>query len=232
MNGRVSLAAIAAACAALAVVPGVAAAGTLDQQQANDSSGFGVSSGVSVAQTFTAGITGDMDGIDLALEKNASPTVPLSVEIREAFPGFMGATVLAAASIPASAFPGDTPPWFSIPLAAPVPVTAGSHYAIILHANTVFPNTYSWDDANADVYAGGTALLALSSPPTTPWTPAADDQAFKTYVVPAPGSTPPPTPPAASGPTGLQAAALKKCKKKKSKKARKKCKKKAAKLPV
>jgi len=39
-------------------------------------------------------------------------------------------------------------------------------------------------------------------------------------------------PPAATGPTGQRAAALKKCKKKKSAKARKKCKQKAKKLPV
>jgi hypothetical protein len=232
MKPRHCLAAIATACTALAAVPGLAWAGTLDQQQTNDSSGFGVGSGQSVAQTFTAGITGEMDGIDLALEKNNAPTVSLSVEIREAFPGFMGTTVLAAASVPASAFPGDTPPWFFIPFATPVPVTAGSHYAIILHANTVFPNTYSWLDANADVYAGGTALLALSSPPTTPWTPAIDDQAFRTYVVPASGPTTQPPPPTASGPTGLRAAALKKCKKKKSKKARNQCKTRAAQLPA
>jgi hypothetical protein len=41
-----------------------------------------------------------------------------------------------------------------------------------------------------------------------------------------------PTPPAAAGPTGQRAAALKKCKKKHSRKARKKCRKKAALLPV
>jgi len=45
---------------------------------------------------------------------------------------------------------------------------------------------------------------------------------------------PPPPPPSVSppGPTGLRAAALKKCKKKTTSKARKKCKKKAKLLPV
>jgi hypothetical protein len=43
---------------------------------------------------------------------------------------------------------------------------------------------------------------------------------------------PTPAPPAATGPTGERAAALKKCKKKHSAKARKKCKRKARRLPV
>jgi CSLREA domain-containing protein len=49
-------------------------------------------------------------------------------------------------------------------------------------------------------------------------------------IEPSPPVNPPPTPPA--GPTGLRAAALKKCKKKKTAAARKKCKKKAKKLPL
>lgn len=44
--------------------------------------------------------------------------------------------------------------------------------------------------------------------------------------------TPVPSPPAAAGPTGQQAAALNKCKRLKSKKKRKTCKKRARRLPV
>jgi hypothetical protein len=228
MRGRASLAAIATACAALAVVPGVASAGTLDQQQTNQSSGFGVGSGQSVAQTFTAGITGDLDGVDLALQAVDSPASPLTVEIRSVIPGSIGATALASAIIQPGSLPTADTAFVAIPLATQVPVSAGSSYAIVLYTAAVFPHTYAWGGANSDVYAGGTALLTASSPPNNTWTPATDDQAFKTYVVPASS----PTPPAAPGPTGIQAAALKKCKKKKSKQARKKCKKKARKLPV
>ena len=229
MKGRICLAAIATACAAIAVVPGVASAGTLDQQQTDNTSGFGVGSTLSLAQTFTAGITGDLDGVDLSLAKNNAPTAPLTVEIRDAFPGFIGTTPLASASVPASALGGVPTAFVAIAFATPVPVNTGSHYAIVVHANTAFPNTYSWGNAGSDVYAGGTALTSASSPPDDTWFPQqARDQAFKTYVVPAPPSAQPVT----SGPTGLRAAALKKCKKKKSKKARKKCKKKALKLPI
>jgi hypothetical protein len=228
MKSRICLAAIATACAALAVVPGVASAGTLDQQQTDDTAGFGVGATLSIAQTFTAGITGDLDGVDLSLAKNNAPTVPLTVEIRDVFPGFIGTTALASASIPASAVAAGPLAFVAIAFATPVPVSTGSHYAIVVHANTAFPDTYSWGHAGSDLYAGGTALTSAASPPNNNWFPQALDQAFKTYVVPAPGSTPA----AASGPTGLRAAALKKCKKKKSKKARKKCKKKALLLPA
>jgi hypothetical protein len=227
MKGRICLAAIATACAAVAAVPGVASAGTLDQQQTDDTSGVGVGSTLSIAQTFTAGITGDLDGVDLSLAKNNAPTVPLTVEIRDVFPGFIGTTALASASIPAAGLSASLA-FVAIPFATPVPVSAGSQYAIVAHSNTASPNVYSWGNVASDVYAGGLVLVSGSSPPIA-WEPDSDfDQAFKTYVVPAPGATPP----AATGPTGLRAAALKKCKKKKSKKARKKCKKKALLLPV
>ena len=227
MKGRVSLATVAMVCTALAAFPGVASAGTVDQQQTNQSSGFGVGSGQSVAQTFTAGITGDLDGVDLALQAIGSPTAPLTVEIRSVVPGSIGTTALAGAIIQPESLPTADTAFVAIPFATHVPVSAGSSYAIVLYTSATTPNTYAWGDAGSDVYAGGTALLTASSPPNSTWTPAVDDQAFKTYVVPAS----PPAPPAASGPTGLRAAALKKCKKK-SKKSRKKCKKKARKLPV
>jgi hypothetical protein len=234
MDGRRYLAAIATACAALAVVPGVASAGMLDQQQTATSAGggLGVASIQTAAQTFTAGITGDLDGIDLYLSKaDATVTDPVTVEIRNASPGFMGTTVLAGASIPASAVPIVTPSWIATTFATPVPVTAGSHYAILAYTNAAVPKDYGWHGMASDVYAGGTALLSPASPPLFTWLPQEDrDQAFRTYVVPAPGSTPPPTtappaaPPVASGASGLGAQG--KCKKK-SKKARKKCKKRA-----
>lgn len=172
--------------------PGIASAGSLDQQQTDVSSGYGVGSGQSLAQTFTAGITGSFDRIDVALEKNGAPTAPLIVEIRNVIPGSIGTTVLGSSSVPASALLGATPTWVEIPFTASIPVSAGSSYAIVVYTSSVFPDTYSWDNSPTDVYAGGTVLLTTSSPPNNTWTPAVDDQAFRTYVDPtSPDTTPP-----------------------------------------
>jgi hypothetical protein len=67
---------LAVACAVCVVSPVAALAGTLDQQQTDDSGGFiGISSG-SAAQTFTPGITGSLDEVDLSLEESGNPDPP------------------------------------------------------------------------------------------------------------------------------------------------------------
>ena len=204
-------------------------AGTLDQQQPTvGSMALNAHSTQSVAQTFTAGLSGKLDQVDLNLNKSGTPPVPLSVELRDVSAGLPGSAVLASQSVLASsvvAFPGSG--WVSFAFPMPGSVTAGTQYAIVAQSAAVFPDTYAWSQGTGtDPYAGGAAYVALSSPPTTAWMPVPvgpPDFAFKTYVVPAP----PPTPP-----TGQRAAALKKCKQKEKKKARKKCRKRAQLLPV
>jgi hypothetical protein len=212
--------------AATLLVPNLAMAGTLDQQQPTVATiAWNAHSTQNVAQTFTAGLSGKLDQIDLSLNKSGTPPVPLIVELRDVSAGLPGGAVLASQSVLASsvvASPGSG--WVSFAFPTPGSVTAGTQYAIVAHSAAMFPDTYAWSQgAGTDPYAGGAAYLA--SPPTTAWTPVPGptDFAFKTYVVP----TPPPTPP-----TGQRAAALKKCKKKHSKRARRKCRKKAHLLPV
>ena len=216
--------------AATLLVPSLAMAGTLDQQQPTvGSMELNAHSTQSVAQTFTAGLTGKLDQVDLNLNKSGTPPVPLIVELRDVSAGLPGSAVLASQSVLASsvvAFPGSG--W--VPFAFPTPgsVTAGTQYAIVAHSAAVFPDTYAWSQGTGtDPYAGGAAYFASSSPPTTAWMPVPigpPDFAFKTYVVPA--MTP------SSSATGQRAAALKKCKKKHSKRARRRCRKRARLLPV
>ena len=223
MRRKVLTVVLAAACAGCVALPGAAAAGTLDQQQPN---GGGVSlqltSTQSLAQTFTAGLTGGLDQVDLKLSKTGTPTQPLTVEIRNAAAGSPGGTLLASGSIPASAAPA-TSEFVSLGFATPPAVTAGTQYAIVAYTASANPNRWNWAVDATNPYAGGTAHFQAASPPGPTWIDQpGEDLSFKTYVLT-------PTPATA---TGQRAAALKKCKKKKSKAKRKKCKKKAKKLPV
>jgi hypothetical protein len=216
-----------AACAALhlgAAAP--ASAGTLDQQQTSTDANLGLFTNSSPAQTFTAGITGALDQVDLSLIRIGATLPPsFTVEIRNTSAGQPGTAVLATSTLPTSSVGGSLE-FVPIAFATPAPVTAGTQYAIVAYSPGAPADDVAWGVNTAgNLYSGGNAWTsAQPHPPTAPWDDLGpEDMAFKTYVTP-------PSPPAGS--TGQQAAALKKCKKKKSKKVRKKCKKKAKKLPV
>jgi hypothetical protein len=228
---------VLAAAVSSCLLPAAASAGTLDQQQLLDTAPGPqvMNQGASVAQTFTAGITGRVDQVDLELTWiTGQPTQPLTVEIRDAVGSLPGSTVLAGTNVAGPAPDPADHTFVPVTFAAPAPVTAGVKYAIVAYSTTPATNRWAWWGViTGDPYALGGVYFAASTPPTTTWdsNPFPNgDQAFKTYVAPPlpPVTTPGPTP----GPTGQRAAALKKCKKKHSKKKRKKCRKKASKLPV
>jgi hypothetical protein len=163
-------------------VAGSASAGTLDQQQTDFSVGTGtIDSGETPAQTFTAGLSGGIDQVDLHLESHG-PTTPVTVEIRDTSGGAPGAKVLAAQSVPASSIP-TAGSWVTVNFATPAPVTAGSQYAVLAYSSPVsMIQHYDWG-YGGDSYAGGRFTYATSSPPSGPWTTGSTaDLAFKTYV--------------------------------------------------
>jgi len=210
------------------VAPGASLAGTLDQQQTVSDTTAVIHSGSTTAQTFTAGLSGGVDQVDLKLAASGSPTSYLSVEIRGVSGGSPGATVLASRSVPASSVPG-TAAFVPINFAPPAPVAAGTQYAIVAYSSTSSGIDYSWSISSANPYAGGNDFFTATTPPSGTWTPLASfDLAFKTYVAPSMATT---TTPTTTTPTGQRAAALKKCKHKHGHK-RKKCKKRASLLPV
>lgn len=220
MRRNTFLAASTCACAMLMLGPGAALAGSLDQQQVNADAGpLEISSNISRAQTFTAGLSGNLDEIDLHVGKLGSPSANLRVEIRAVLGGIPAATVLASTELPPSAVPFDF--FVPIPLTPAVPLTPGTEYAIVAYSATspAPANVYQWyRGSGADPYPAGREFQSFASPPAA-WMGNNADLAFKTYVAP-------------FRPTGRRAAALKKCKKKHSRKKRKKCRKKATKLPV
>jgi hypothetical protein len=224
MPGSVSrrfLALLIATCAVGLVAPAAAPAGTLDQQQTdNGGSTPGISSSASEAQTFTAGISGGLDRVDLSLEvEGSSGSVIVEIRNTSGVPGVPG-TALAGGAVPGSAVPG-TQAFVQFTVNPPAPVTAGTEYAIVAYTSGGALDRWALSTA-ADPYVQGAPFASPGAPPTGPWTSNGNghDLAFKTYVVP--------TPPA----TGERAAALKKCKKKHSARARRKCRKKARLLPV
>ena len=229
---------ITAVAAAAALIPAAgASAGTLDQQQTLLTfGGLQVDSTNSKAQTFTAGLTGQLDQVDLALS-GLSLTTPLAVQIRDGSATAPGATVLASASVPTSAVTGSAS-FVPATFISPASVSAGTQYSIVALTND--SSSWFWHAGGPvtdSPYVGGRLYGSSDGPPAMgTWTegnPQADF-AFKTYV--APPSPPPPGTGGGSGggtsATGERAAALKKCKKKRSQKAKKKCKKKANLLPV
>jgi len=224
--------------AAAALIPAAgASAGTLDQQQTiSNFGGLQVASNNSKAQTFTAGLTGQLDQVDLALS-GLSLTNPLAVQIRDGSATAPGDTVLASASVPTSAVTGSES-FVPITFTSPASVTVGTQYSIVALTND--SSSWFWYAGQAapdSAYVGGKLYGSPNGPPGSgPWSEGNTqaDFEFKTYVAP-----PPPPPPGTGGgsgggtsATGERAAALKKCKKKRSQKAKKKCRKKAQLLPV
>jgi hypothetical protein len=217
-----------AACTALQLgLAASASAGTLDQHQ-DDQTGapalFGpVEGNQSLAQTFTAGIGGNLDQVDLMLKKLGTPPVDsITVEIRSTSAGAPGplSAVLATAGVPMSSV-GTSLAFVPVAISPPVPVTQGNQYAIVAYNAGVIGNAASWGEVvTGNPYPGGAAFINVSSfPPDDGWNDpgVGSDQAFRTYVAPA-STVPAPV------------AAKKKCKKKKKHRSaaakKKKCKKK------
>src|SRR4051812_1534517 len=199
-----------------------ASAGTLDQQQTSSNANGALLPDQTPAQTFTAGISGVVDQVDLKLIKLGTPPAT-TVEIRNVAAGKPGSTVLASASIPGSAV-GTTAAFVPATFTTPAPVTAGTQYAIVAYGPGVGgANVTGWEYQSAtNPYPNGSMFVTNEAiPPVDTFSEfPTSDLAFKTYVAPAP-----PTPP-----TNTAQPAPKKCKKHKHKhdaaSAKKKCKKK------
>jgi large repetitive protein len=182
---------------AFAAAPAVAHAGTLDQSQttADTGGGFGTDeTGTTrvLAQTFTAGLSGGLDQVDVVVFGCGTTGVDVTVQIRTVAAGSPTSTVLASATIAEASVP-STDAFVSAAFGSPAPVTAGTSYAIVLSANgAACPDngyfSYSWAFQSGDPYPRGAPLFSDDGGAT--WTsPGPGDFAFKTYV--ATDSTPP-----------------------------------------
>jgi hypothetical protein len=172
-----------------------AGAGTLDQAQPAISNTAALVAETNIwAQTFTNGVSGGLDQVDLAIARQGAGTASLRVEIRPVSGGVPSGAALASASVPAASIPLEiTPTAFrAVPLTPPAPVSAGAQYAIVVSsASCGFVNCYAWAFGPAgNPYAAGSGFASSNAGAT--WSPAnafgSTDFAFKTYVLVAPAS--------------------------------------------
>jgi hypothetical protein len=188
--------ALVGCCIAALSAPAPAMAGTLDQEQASSTGHFefGGEDGYE-GQTFTAGISGLLDQVDLRIA-TSSPTCGVTIEIRNVTGG-LPTNVLAIQVIPPGSLPTSTTPpipFTSVIFSNPATVVAGTQYAIALSANETACGQGGKECSNP--YAGGTNVYTVGGGPWT--TDTQCDLAFRTYVA----TPPPPPPPPPPAPTG------------------------------
>jgi len=145
---------------------------------------------VSWAQTFTVGITGQLTGVDILVQKSA-PTMPLLFDLRTTVAGVptlpdSGANILASLSIPGASVPSPAA-YLALDLTgASVFVSTGDVLAIVLRSSGVITE-YAWLGTKADGYAGGQAWLRLTGGWGTNVT--IHELDFNTYVTPSADQT-------------------------------------------
>jgi hypothetical protein len=202
--GRLARVLCGVALVLLVATDPASAAGTLDQSQTTQvpagEAGF-VSSSQWEAQTFTAGITGQLDQVDLLLQRSGFPG-SLLVEIRTVSAGTPTSTVLATATVPEASVSCCSFDWISVTLGVPVASAAGTQYAIVLGAPGASGcdpsgncNNYFWGSALTNPYSAGTQVVSVDGGASWPIIVPDNDFAFKTYVTSAPGPHVPPPPP-------------------------------------
>ncbi|GAA0605469.1 hypothetical protein GCM10009547_04240 [Sporichthya brevicatena] len=179
---------VGAACAAVVLAgAGVSmsssanAVDTVDQKQKDEDQTYAVDDDSSWAQVFTAGRSGPLRRVDLALTRDSGATKPLHVEIRNTVGGVPGATVLAKTTKAASSIPLNDKGFLQFTFATPPAITAGTQYAIVVHTNGV-KGQYALTMSDYDKYHRGSAWATLASPPDDDWTQQGIDFAFITYL--------------------------------------------------
>lgn len=169
--------AMAAAIALALSVPGMASAigihGILDQSNPADTPTIGSDNWM--AQTFTAGKSGLLTYVQLWLQHTGA----LSVSIRSTTGGRPDLGLLSTSP---DRSPTETPGWVMFPLDVPVPVNAGTMYAIVFNTDQDI-NNHDAAYGSGDTYAGGQAYQDLAGT----WGAVSGtllDFAFQTYVDP------------------------------------------------
>ena len=159
------------------------------------------------AQTFTAGLTGQLSRLDVQALRRSDTRLPLMVEVRRATaagaPGESAADLLAQVAVPAAQvpiWPDDPPPepdWVTVDLAAfNLHVNNGDVLAIVLGSDEptdLYERGYYWQSwwAGTDGYARGDAYYRHIAGDNAfyRWVgPNVTDSGFRTFVaVPEPG---------------------------------------------
>ena len=138
------------------------------------------------AQSFTAGVTGDLVGVRVNIQYGKSSSLRISIyDMLDSMPNnLLGITTLSTSESPI----GDT-----ITLSTPVSIVAGSTYLIAADYPGISKGLGQyqgvWSGASADLYAGGNTFVGdFESGDSGPvsWAPETFDLHFETLVNPVP----------------------------------------------
>ena len=148
------------------------------------------------AQTFTAGVTGILTGVNIEILSDTvsgSPTIspfPLNVAIYTVVDGVPTSNILGAATVG----PGSIPLSYLISFSAPIAIESGTQYAIAVNyigAPPLGPGAGQglWVGATGNPYPGGAAFASVDGnkwveDDSSPGVPVGD-LFFQTYVTPA-----------------------------------------------
>ena len=137
-----------------------------------------------IAQTFTAGITGTLAGVNIdVLDANAASTSPLHVAIRTVTGDAPTTTILSEVTL------GSGESLLSDLVVFPdlITIVAGTSYAIVVNYEGTAPTEGSWQGAAGDLYLDGTLWASVSD--GISWFELGQgevDLHFRTYVEPIP----------------------------------------------
>lgn len=149
--------ALSAGILIMALLPGSTLAsfiGTVDQENTVISNG-GTNSSQPLAQTFTAGETGLLTQVQLSMRATGGD---IGLQIEATTGGLPNGTVLATT---VHTSPSNLSNWCAFSLVSPIPVIAGTKYAIVFDMSplTGVPTA----DSSGNTYPGGQALLKSGS---------------------------------------------------------------------
>jgi hypothetical protein len=151
--------------------------------------------GNSLVQTFTAGLSGKLDEIDVRIANHAGATDPVILELWTLSGTTLGSQIGSDHSLPASSVP-STQGFVSFDLSANAPsIAAGDHLAILLKTDSTSEFAFGWQVTQTPSYAGGegfftadgSKLVSFFSDPTLV------DFGFKTFVDPSSDPIPEPS---------------------------------------
>jgi hypothetical protein len=168
-----------------------AATRTLDQSQAQTSNpGMGsVAAGTQwAAQTFTAGLSGNLDQVDLSVMRVSTPGA-LTVQIQGVVGGVPSGSFLASATVRESDVTQESGGWVVVRLNPSVVVSAGTQYAVVLSAPEGLARPpsvrmYLWNFVYGDPYPAGRVVKSANSGSSWELDRGDEDLAFKIYVTP------------------------------------------------
>jgi hypothetical protein len=210
--------ALSASLALLSLSPGLALANTGTADQSSLHVDHWLQGSYIEAQTFTAGITGYLDSVELYLSPSPHGTVFVSIQGTTGSTPVPNGTTLASKSL---AVPASSPAaWFRFYLAPNPTLVAGHVYAIVF---TPTDNVTSYGGTSNPYHRGRALVFSGGSwvtPPNLASPSNIDDFAFRTWMIatatptpthritarPVTAATPTPTPTAVATPTASATA--------------------------